>query len=62
MVMETINVVVNDDEKTMYRRTNDDDDLLTKPSVAPELAVAMFLQLIQVLIVVVIALNQLKRK
>ncbi|KAA0058403.1 uncharacterized protein E5676_scaffold76994G00140 [Cucumis melo var. makuwa] len=37
--METINVVVNDNEQTLYRRTDDDDDLPIKPSVALELSV-----------------------
>ncbi|KAA0033041.1 uncharacterized protein E5676_scaffold121G00610 [Cucumis melo var. makuwa] len=38
--METINVVVNDDKKTVYRQTDDDGNLPTKPFVAPELTVA----------------------
>ena len=37
--METINVVVNDNEQT-YKRIDDDDDLAPKATMAPELGAA----------------------
>ena len=40
IVMETINVVVNDNEKSLYKRTDDEDDLSIQPFVTPELTVA----------------------
>ena len=35
--METINVVVNDNEKPVYKQIDDEDDLPIQPYVAPEL-------------------------
>ncbi|TYK00987.1 gag-pol polyprotein [Cucumis melo var. makuwa] len=40
IVMETTSMVVNDNEKPLYKRTDDEDNLSIQPSVAPKLVVA----------------------